>query len=271
MENVIRMIARPEGKLSDSVAAQLQHQIVSGTLKPGDRLPTEAELGAMLGVSRSVVRDAIRTLAGRGLINVRQGHGMEVAALTDAAVSHALVVLLMRSDLTMGDVLEARAAIETQLAMLAAERIDDAALDDLDRILVAFSQAVDTGDWDGADRNHTAFHTSLLSAVGLPALAVILKPMQEIIMLSSVPPRTDDLGLWEYEAHPPILDALRRRDANAVHDAMVVHFATFQKKAYSEMRRVPFRDGPHAGHLLTNLLSPDARPEASGAADEGSR
>lgn len=264
MEQIIPMIKRPEGKLSDHVAAELQHQIVTGRLKPGDRLPTEAELCSMLGVSRSVVRDAIRTLAGKGLITVRQGHGMEVAEFTDGAFSNALVVLLMRSGFTMGDVLEARAGIETQLAMLAAERATPADFDELERDLERFKSAVDGEDWQEAHDQHLAFHLSLLDAVNLPALAMMLKPVQEVIVLSAVPPRRDDLDLWEYEAHPPILEALRLRDADAVRAAMDVHFATYQKEAYQEMRDLPFREGPHAQQLLQEALVP-APPTSGGS------
>src|ERR1700722_10498688 len=93
--------------LSDSVALDIEQRILEGDLEPGQRLPTELELGEALAVSRSVVRDAMRTLSARGLVQVRQGIGMVVSSPSDAALSDALVVLLMRSELTMGDVIEA--------------------------------------------------------------------------------------------------------------------------------------------------------------------
>ena len=91
-------------KLSDRVAVELGAQIVRAELPEGARLPTEAELGDVYRVSRSVIRDAIRTLSARGLVEVRQGHGMVVAQPSDAPFAEALIILLMRSSLTLGDV-----------------------------------------------------------------------------------------------------------------------------------------------------------------------
>ena len=62
-------------RLSDQVTAELERRILAGELEPGGLLPAEPELGAELEVSRSVIRDAIRTLAARGLVEVRQGSG----------------------------------------------------------------------------------------------------------------------------------------------------------------------------------------------------
>src|SRR5215218_10294334 len=103
---------------SASIAHDIEELILRGDLPRGQRLPTESELGDVLGVSRSVVRDAVRMLAARGLLEVRQGHGTVVAPPSDEAFSSALVGLLMRSGVTMGDVIEARTALESQLAPL---------------------------------------------------------------------------------------------------------------------------------------------------------
>src|ERR1700679_2767227 len=131
---------------SDRVAAELERRILSGELAPGDRLPTEGELGAMLSVSRSVIRDAIRTLIARGLITVRQGQGTTVAAPSDAAFAHALVALLARSELTMGDVIDARGTIESSLVPLAVETATEADLDALAAAHAAFAEAVADGE-----------------------------------------------------------------------------------------------------------------------------
>src|SRR5258708_33888506 len=84
-------------KLSDRIATEIGTKIVRGELHAGERLPTETELGVLFGVSRSVIRDAIRTLSARGLVNVRQGHGMQVSQSSDVTFGEALIILLMRS------------------------------------------------------------------------------------------------------------------------------------------------------------------------------
>src|SRR5919108_5797987 len=137
---------------SASIAHGIEALILRGDLPGGQRLPTETELGEVLGVSRSVVRDAVRMLAARGLLEVRQGYGTMVATPSDEAFSAALLGLLMRSGLTMGDVIEARAALETQLARVVA---DSASEDDWQRLDDRLGQPAGRG---GARPTHAPPH-----------------------------------------------------------------------------------------------------------------
>ncbi len=98
----------------------MKGQILRGDLQPGERLPSAEDLEDALGVSRSVVRDAMRTLAGGGLLTIREGHGMLVSDPSNAVFDEALVLFLMRADMTMADVLAAPAAFEKALGPLAA-------------------------------------------------------------------------------------------------------------------------------------------------------
>src|ERR671922_2338637 len=109
----------------EQVILDLERRILSGELRAGERLPTEGELGLELGVSRTVIRDAVRTLSTRRLVLVRHGFGMEVAAPSHLPIAHALADFLMRSDVTVGDVLDAREALDRQLAPLAARNATD--------------------------------------------------------------------------------------------------------------------------------------------------
>src|SRR5919108_1225367 len=132
---VLRTVRPGRGPLtrSASIASDIEELILRGDLPHGQRLPTEGELGDVLGVSRSVVRDAVRMLVARGLLEVRQGYGTMVATPSDEAFSAALLGLLMRSGATMGQVIDARTVLETQLARLVAgsateddwQRLDD--------------------------------------------------------------------------------------------------------------------------------------------------
>jgi len=233
-------VARDELK-SDRVAAELERQIFSGELPTGTRLPTESELCDMLGVSRSVVRDAIRSLVARGLVTVKQGQGMTVAEPTDASFSQALITLLVRSELTMGDVVTARGMIETRLVPLAAVNGDERDWERLEDIYEQFAAAVEGADWDGARDHHVAFHVALLEAIHQPALELLLKPMTEIILISGAPPRRTAKVDWEVETHRPILDALKARDAEAAEAAMAAHFeATADPARYETFRARKF-------------------------------
>ncbi len=228
---------------SEALASEIEALILRGEIDDGERFPTEPELGEILGVSRSVVRDAIRMLVARGLLSVRQGAGTVVTAPSDSAFGDALVALLMRADLTTGDVLEARAALETELAPLAAERGTEADWDAMEELLADFRERVERGDWTAARDTHTQFHLSVFRAVHMPALELLLAPMQRCILITSLPPDEESAEIWEVEAHPPILAALRAGEPEAVREAMRAHFAQMGTgETFRALRDSPFRE-----------------------------
>jgi DNA-binding FadR family transcriptional regulator len=236
--------------LSDAVVDEIAGRILRGELGPGERLPTERELGDLLGVSRSVVRDAVRTLAARNLVEVRQGAGTVVASPNDAVLVQALMALLMRSDLTVGDVLDARNAVETQIAALAAERGSPKDWAILEDHLERFTDGVTAGDLPVAHKSHLEFHLGILRAVHLPALELMLMPMQHYVLVSSLSVWIDNTSEWEVPSHPPILEALRSGDPNAARDAMKRHFRYSKSKAYDKFRTTPFREAGELGAAM---------------------
>jgi GntR family transcriptional regulator, transcriptional repressor for pyruvate dehydrogenase complex len=225
----------------EQVVLELERRILGGALETGERLPTEGELGTELGVSRTVVRDAIRTLTTRGLVRVRHGFGMEVAAPSSLPITHAVADLLMRSDVTVGDVLDAREALDRQLAPLAARNVTD---EDIGRIAAAFERfaaAAAEGDATVAQDAHLELHLGFVEAMRMPALELMLKPTAEVILLSSVRPAPDP-ERWEVDSHRPLVAALRARDEAALVLAVEHHFAVLRGSAYDGFRASRFRD-----------------------------
>ncbi|MHC3001303.1 FadR/GntR family transcriptional regulator [Gordonia sp. GN26] len=210
---------------SDRVVTAFERQILSGRLTPGTRLPTEGELCDMLGVSRSVIRDSIRTLMARGLVTVRQGRGTTVAEPSDAAYSNAMLVLLTRSGMTMGDVFHARATIDISLVGLAAKNGTPDDWDVLDDAYARFESAVAENDPESATEWHARFHTGILAAVHQPALTLMLRPMTDLTVLSGTASvRRTMGGDWEVEGHVPILEALKAGDPERATAAMEKHY-----------------------------------------------
>jgi DNA-binding FadR family transcriptional regulator len=239
---------------SDRVAGEIERRILVGELQAGDRLPTEDELCDIFEVSRSVIRDAVGRLVARGLLTVRQGRGTTVAEPSDAAFGLAALALLARTDLTVGDVIDARAMLETAIVPKAAETgtEEDWAL--LASTYETFAEAVDGGAWDTAREAHLGFHLGLLQALHAPALQLLLRPMTEVILSSSEPPRVDEPADWEVETHLPILTALRERDAAAVARAVRRHYAAVEdKQRYGPYRAKPFRTAFETPALSASL------------------
>jgi DNA-binding FadR family transcriptional regulator len=228
-------------KLSDRIIREFEDRIVSGALQSGERLPTESELCELLDVSRSVVRDAMRTLAARGLLEVRQGRGMIVAPPDDSAYSEALTLLLARSDLRMSDIFDARATLETQLGLLAVDLATDEDVAALDEHLTSLADAIEEKDWQRASDSHVAFHAALLHALHLPALDKLLEPMQQLIVTSAAPPLDLD-DLWDVDAHVPIVDALRAKDTDAMKAALDRHYRRARASSEGDWLNLPFRD-----------------------------
>jgi GntR family transcriptional regulator, transcriptional repressor for pyruvate dehydrogenase complex len=213
---------------------------VLGDVAPGERLPSVADLASSLGVSRAVVRDATRTLAARGLINVRQGHAMQVTEPSDLAFGEAVVLLLLRSQVTLGDVFSARAVIEIGVGPLAAQRGTAADWDLMEARLHEFEEALNARDWHRVELAHADFHLQILRALHLPALDLLLEPMQQIILVT-LPPSPEEPEGWELESHYPILEALRRGDEEAVRRALSEHLRWLDRSE-TAARNVPLRE-----------------------------
>src|SRR3954452_19075793 len=122
-----------EPRLSDKVTEAIIETIVSNKLKPGDMLPPERELGRQFGVSRTVIREAVRALAAKGLLEVRSGSGVRIVAVDEGTVRESMRHSVHGSRLDYGKVDEVRRMLEVAAAGIAAERAsaeDIAAMDD---------------------------------------------------------------------------------------------------------------------------------------------
>jgi DNA-binding FadR family transcriptional regulator len=240
--------------LSQRIADHLQQQILSGELTPQTRLPAETELAGQLGVSRTAVRDAMRTLAMRGLVTVRHGHGTAVATPSDAAFTEAMVLLLLRSDLTVGDLIAARAQVDIEIGSSAAERRTTKNCEHLASCIAKFRDAISDQRWRDAELQHVRVHLALLAATQYPALDILLRPMQQVILLSSHPPHADDAHYWELDAHAAILEQLRVGDRQALRSSLLAHYQAMADEEYEIQRAGLVRDSPAMHSLLAAVL-----------------
>ena len=132
---------RPARNLTDEVIGRIKKEIGAGRLAPGARLPTEQELMAAMGVSRTVVREAVAALRADGLVTTRQGSGAYVAADV-SRVPFRIDPEGLSSIEDVLEVMELRLAIEVEAAALAAERITPRRLVPIGRALRAIEAAI---------------------------------------------------------------------------------------------------------------------------------
>jgi len=211
--------------LADKVTQQLTEMIVSGDLTPGERLPSERELGNQFDVSRTVIREAVRSLVARGLVKVTSGRGVEVVAANSDDVATSMRLFVRgRSGLDYGQVHEVRTAIEVQVAGLAAAR---ASADDLERLRSLcdkYQESLTSGDTDAASQFDFQFHQELARSAGNDLLVAMLDSISDILMevrqRAMVRPTVAESGL---KAHRWILECIAARDPQAARGAMERH------------------------------------------------
>jgi len=199
---------------SEAVFRSLRDAIESGELAVGTRLSSEATLGTQFGVSRSVVREALRSCAALGLTRTETGRGTFVIA---AAPQQDLQLGTFSSS----DLLEARPHIEAPAARLAAERRSPEDLERLTSLMEAMRTEDDAGAWVELD---AAFHLAIASASGN---GVFLKVVGDI--RDAMARQSETLNLVSGRRRPSdaehqdIVAAIEARDAEAAERAMQNH------------------------------------------------
>jgi GntR family transcriptional repressor for pyruvate dehydrogenase complex len=222
-----RQVQRSD-RLSIQVANQIEELILSGILKIGEKLPPERELCEQFGVSRTVVREAVRVLEAKGLLKSQSGSGTYVRALKSLDVANSLGMYLSTHDgiSSYGDLMEVRRILEVQIAAIAAERAVEDCFVKLEAVLDQMKSAMD--DPQAFAKHDLQFHVTLAHCTGNELLAAVLDPfadaMYEAVLASNLP----DPPEWNLEVHRRIFERVKARDAEGAAKAMA--YALDQEK-----------------------------------------
>jgi GntR family transcriptional repressor for pyruvate dehydrogenase complex len=211
--------------LADQLAERLSTQVSNGELKPGDRLPTEAQLCATHGVSRSVVREAVHRLKSRSLLVSRQGSGVFVAA---PAVHKALEFdpAVLESVHAVVHVVEVRRVLEGEIAALAAERASRSQVTALRRALADIDAASAAGR-DGVVEDLN-FHRLIGQATGNPQFGRLTGFLEQYLREAMRITRGNEARRQDFmdavrQEHGAIVDAIAARDPRAARRAATTH------------------------------------------------
>lgn len=205
------------------VASQLEALVASGAIKPGERLPSERALAERFGVSRPTIREAMIALEISELVEIRTGAGIFVREAS-------LQVAQLQIDDVPGpfEILEARRMIEAEVVALAAERMTDAQLVELEQSLTDMMQE----DADGtiSEEADQRFHCIVAEASGNSALASIVRWLWELRNQSEISTlfhqRVRDQGVHpSIDEHKRIFKALQSRNAIKARKAMMEHIS----------------------------------------------
>lgn len=211
----------------DRVLAFMRDQLLSGRLKSGDRLLSERDLAQALGVSRPVIREALRALAALGAVEIQRGHGTIVCKPDFTALADFFSFVLAQQADVVDDVMEARIAIERHAIRLACKR---ALAGDIEKVAHAFQRIMDTMDdavKGGAADFH--FHTMIVEAAHSATLSSVYAVIANLLQRSHMERReqimhVEGIDAFLIDHHAAILRALEERNPDRADALLADHF-----------------------------------------------
>jgi GntR family transcriptional repressor for pyruvate dehydrogenase complex len=214
----------PKRRLVDRAAEEIEAMIVSRALQPSAKLPSQRELAMHLGVSRTVVREAMSALAAKGFVETRSGVGNTVRQATRDQVVERLSLFLRthKIGVSFEDLHQVRTILELEVARIAAARISSVELEKLEELCRTMEASIDDpATFASAD---TSFHFTLAQATRNPLLEILSASVNELLgdYLREVIPMLD-VGRDVTPYHRRILDSLLARDPEASRKAMEEH------------------------------------------------
>jgi DNA-binding FadR family transcriptional regulator len=214
---------------------------------PGNRLPTEARFAELLGISRTIARDALKTLAATGRITVQRGRGIFVADPSDLGEQVTTAFIPMSVDHVMM-LFEFRGVQERAAAELAAERATPAELVAIDNALADYTTAAENGDIAAAANADEAFHRAVAAASHNHLLAESIASAQSLqhrVVVAAFDGFSGGPLMVARDEHAAILDAIRRGDAEAAGRAADAHLERTRLGYQAEIGRRVFRSPSH--------------------------
>jgi GntR family transcriptional repressor for pyruvate dehydrogenase complex len=214
--------------LPAQVAKRLLDYLLEGNVRPGTKLPSERNLSEQLGVGRSVVREALKSLALLGLIEVRQGDGTYVRQLESELLPKAIEWGLLLGERLTLDLVEARQHLEVVTAQLAAARRDENDLAALRAALDGMREAADIEEFVGYD---IAFHLGVAEAAGNSVLSGMLRNVQSLlrVWITRVISNAGETGS-SYVEHVPVYEAIDSQNPLAAGAAMQAHLTSATRR-----------------------------------------
>ncbi len=212
-------------RLYERIVAQIEQHILKGELQVGDRLPPERELGEQFGVSRTAVREAVKALRQKGLLETYPGRGTFITDGTSQAMRHSLNwVVSLGTAHGSEDLVQVREILEPEIAALAAVHATAEQLAALDKAVVVMDAALD--DAEAFIEGDLDFHLTLAEATQNEIIPILIDSIVDLLReqrkrIFSTPggPRRGQVH------HKRILKAVKQHDPEAARKAMRSHLA----------------------------------------------
>jgi GntR family transcriptional repressor for pyruvate dehydrogenase complex len=216
-------VVRPS-RLYEQIVQQIEASIREGKLKPGEQLPAERELALQFGVSRTAVREAVKSLNEKGLVEAYSGRGTFVTSGKTPSMRHSLEGFIRSGGANWVHVAELREVLEPEMTARAATRIEEQQLVMMREAVAVMERSMHQPEASAYIEADLDFHLALAEAADNP---LILALLDEIVGLL----REQRIGIFNVNGgpergqfhHKQILEAIERRDAAAAREAMRAH------------------------------------------------
>ncbi|MBA4602145.1 FadR/GntR family transcriptional regulator [Thermoactinomyces mirandus] len=222
-------------KTYDEVADYLKEQIMNGTYKPGDRLPSLRELSELLGVGQSTIREAVSSLKTMGLVTIRHGEGTFVTRFDPEEIMSGFEQIQPVTKQDILSLLEARKIIETGIARLAAERRSKEKLKNIEEALKEMEQAVAKEEL--GDKADLKFHYEIARASHNPVLEFIMQSISETMGKALKASREKMFQTKGYPEqllaeHRNIFEAIAGKNPKKAEEAMLNHLLGVERELF---------------------------------------
>ncbi|MBR2784113.1 MAG: FadR family transcriptional regulator [Firmicutes bacterium] len=227
--------------LGDDIAKDLMEQIISNKLELDTKLKSERLLAEEYGVSRTVIREALRTLSDQGFLVIMPGKGAYVRHPGSEAITDNLVKLRNLDSYSLSDLLEVRRMLEVTILRQAAERATDQQIDELEQCW----QAIEDGatDVESFIRLDNDFHHHLFSLGGNSVMEMLTTSLYDSVDQAWFMPMLMDASRMaaSQKEHWEIVAALRSRDADRCEQAILAHLGSIFAKVVEQQTRAEER------------------------------
>lgn len=229
--------------LVQSVAGQLISLISEGHLKPGDRLPSQQELTEKMQVGRSTIREALRSLATMGLVEMKPGHGTFIKRMDAQTIIRPDLLALMIDESLTERLLEARQIIEPEIANLAAQRASDEDLATIREVLSKCEEAIEAG--QPVYRLSVEFHRAVTEAAHNEVLLMFMDSILRLLAERGfLLERKPGFVEWELESHRGVYEYIIERDGRRARIVMARHIRESSAVLLEMLAQVERKDNP---------------------------
>jgi GntR family transcriptional repressor for pyruvate dehydrogenase complex len=220
---------------ADILVDAITHMVGRGECLPGDRIGSEQDLISQFGVSRAVVREALRLLERDGLVSVKPGPagGIFCGAPGTIPLTRSIGLYGSFHDVTPDDLVEARVELEVLTARLAAIRATEDDLRSLFDFNEAWKQLILTGDREAAARANVSFHLAVTQAAHNPVFEAFIDALEGLLYETALEPEYPDRQLdYVVYSHEYVLSPIRLREPGEAAVRMRQHLEIFRPNAW---------------------------------------